>query len=147
DEGGEVAEHLLRLRDDDALDDLARRGIERNLTGAEEEAVGDPRLRVRPDGGGRPVRVQRLDRHVTSPWWWVCCAPARRRAESISRTPLRQPEESPSIGRGERAEYRAIDATCGGDTRGGERHPRRLVALAAVRDRRQVGRIRLHEKP
>ena len=40
------------------VDDLSRDGIERNLTGGEEEAIRDHGLRVRADGRGRLVGVQ-----------------------------------------------------------------------------------------
>ena len=60
---GEVRHHALGLRGDVAGDDLPGRGIDRDLAGGEQEAIGDDALRVRADGGGRLVRVHDLQAH------------------------------------------------------------------------------------
>ena len=49
---GEIRHHALGLRAHVARHDLTRRRIERDLTGGEEETVGDDALRIRTDGGG-----------------------------------------------------------------------------------------------
>src|SRR6478672_12816916 len=56
-----------------------------------------------------------------------------------------QTEESPRVLGRRSPELGGIVASGGGDPRQRVRHPRRLVALAAKRNRRQVGRVRFDE--
>jgi hypothetical protein len=57
--GFQVGEDAICLRNDIAGDDLPRYRVERNLTSGEKKAIGNDTLRVWPDGGWGLVRLYR----------------------------------------------------------------------------------------
>ena len=100
----------------------------RDLTGGKEESVRDDALRIRTDGGRRLVRVNDLQAHNSL-------------LEEMG-----SPNRRTVFASGQRRRARrGVDATRRGDARDGEANPRRLVPLPAMRDRREVRRVRFDE--
>src|SRR6185312_10269724 len=66
--GGEILHHAVGLLRDVAVQELAAGGVERDLSGGEQQLAGAHALRVRADGGGCVRRRDGREGHVRLRW-------------------------------------------------------------------------------